>query len=261
MPRALTAVQALRAAGVNVAAGADNLQDPFNPVGRGDPLETAGLMVMAAHLLPDEALATVTDTVALAIGLAPATIELGRRADLVAMRAATSARPSLPPGRDHAWSCARQRGRSVGRDGHRVSAETQRSHDRAEPVGRPRDRSMRPMDQHRQPARAPARRLAGRRAIITGGGRGIGAEIARTFRREGAELAAASTCSATSCTTSPRCGRRRRRRRSTSPTPTAAVAASPTAIDAARRRRRPRQQRRDPADGTAARASPSTTGT
>ena len=60
MPRALTAVTALRAAGVNVAAGADNLQDPFNPVGRGDPLETAGLMVMAAHLLPDEALATVT---------------------------------------------------------------------------------------------------------------------------------------------------------------------------------------------------------
>ena len=49
MPRALTAVKALRAAGVNVAAGADNLQDPFNPVGRGDPLETAGLMVMAAQ--------------------------------------------------------------------------------------------------------------------------------------------------------------------------------------------------------------------
>ena len=60
MPRALTAVKALRAAGVNVCAGADNLQDPFNPMGRGDPLETAALMVMAAHLLPDQALHTVS---------------------------------------------------------------------------------------------------------------------------------------------------------------------------------------------------------
>ena len=55
MPAALTAVRALRGAGVNVAAGADNLQDPFNPVGRGDPLETAALMVMAGHLLPADA--------------------------------------------------------------------------------------------------------------------------------------------------------------------------------------------------------------
>ena len=50
MPRAVTAVKALRDAGVNVAAGADNLQDPFNLVGRADPLETAGLMIMAAHV-------------------------------------------------------------------------------------------------------------------------------------------------------------------------------------------------------------------
>lgn len=55
MPRALTAVAALRAAGVTVAAGADNLQDPFNPLGRACPFETAGLMVLAAHMLPDEA--------------------------------------------------------------------------------------------------------------------------------------------------------------------------------------------------------------
>jgi cytosine deaminase len=59
-PRGLTAVEALRRAGVVVAAGGDNLQDPFNPMGRGDPLETASLMVMAAHLLPEEALAAVS---------------------------------------------------------------------------------------------------------------------------------------------------------------------------------------------------------
>ena len=59
-PRGLTAVRVLRQAGVCVAAGADNMQDPFNPVGRGDPLETAGLMMLVAHLLADEALDTIT---------------------------------------------------------------------------------------------------------------------------------------------------------------------------------------------------------
>ena len=69
-PRALTAVKALRAAGVNVAAGADNLQDPFNPVGRGDPLETAGLMIMTAHVLPADALWMVSGAARTAMGLA-----------------------------------------------------------------------------------------------------------------------------------------------------------------------------------------------
>jgi len=86
MPRGLTAVKALRNAGVNVAAGADNLQDPFNPVGRGDPLETAGLMIMAAHLLPDEALHSVSAAPRIAMGMAPADPASG---DLVAVRAAT----------------------------------------------------------------------------------------------------------------------------------------------------------------------------
>ncbi len=63
MPRGLTAVAALRAAGVNVAAGADNLQDPFNPVGRACPFETAGLMIMAAHHLPAEAWRAVSTDV------------------------------------------------------------------------------------------------------------------------------------------------------------------------------------------------------
>jgi cytosine deaminase len=87
MPRALTAVRALRTAGVAVAAGADNLQDPFNPVGRADPLETAGLMIMATHLLPDEALASVSSVARVALGLAPLSIEPGARADLIALPA------------------------------------------------------------------------------------------------------------------------------------------------------------------------------
>jgi cytosine deaminase len=88
MPRGLTGLPALRAAGVNVAAGADNLQDPFNPVGRACPFETAGLMIMAGHLLPHEAWHTVSDAGARALGRR-ASIEPGFRAHLLAARAAT----------------------------------------------------------------------------------------------------------------------------------------------------------------------------
>ena len=89
MPRALTAVRALRAAGVNVCAGADNLQDPFNPMGRADPLETASLMVMAAHLLPDDALHTVSGAVRQAITGRNGGIAVGEPADLVALHASS----------------------------------------------------------------------------------------------------------------------------------------------------------------------------
>ncbi len=89
MPRGLTAVAALRAAGVRVAAGADNLQDPFNPVGRACPLETAALMVMAAHLLPADAYATVSAVAADVVGVPPSAIEPGASADLLAVRGAT----------------------------------------------------------------------------------------------------------------------------------------------------------------------------
>ena len=89
MPRALTAVRALRAAGVNVCAGADNLQDPFNPMGRADPLETASLMVMAAHLLPDEAFHAVSGAVRRAITGVDGGIAVGESADLVALHASS----------------------------------------------------------------------------------------------------------------------------------------------------------------------------
>ncbi len=89
MPRGLTAVKALRQAGVVVAAGGDNLQDPFNPVGRADPFETAALMVLTAHLSAAEAWATVTDQARRAVGGAPASVAPGAPADLLAVRAAS----------------------------------------------------------------------------------------------------------------------------------------------------------------------------
>jgi cytosine deaminase len=86
-PRGLTAVAALQSAGALVAAGADNVQDPFNLVGRSDPLETAALMVMAGHQLPDVAYDMVSNAVRRAIGLPPVTIEAGSPADLMAIDA------------------------------------------------------------------------------------------------------------------------------------------------------------------------------
>lgn len=89
MPRGLTAVKALRAAGVNVAAGADNLQDPFNPVGRGDCLETAGLVIMAGHVLPGDAYEMVSGNVRRLMGRPVAGPSVGQVADLVLVPAAT----------------------------------------------------------------------------------------------------------------------------------------------------------------------------
>jgi cytosine deaminase len=60
VPRGLTALRELLDAGVLLAGGGDNVRDPFNPVGRADPLETASLLVTAGHLTLDEALAAVT---------------------------------------------------------------------------------------------------------------------------------------------------------------------------------------------------------
>jgi cytosine deaminase len=74
---------------VNVAAGADNLQDPFNPVGRACPFETAGLMVMTSHLSPGDAWDAVSANSARLMRLESISVAPGDRADLVAVRAAT----------------------------------------------------------------------------------------------------------------------------------------------------------------------------
>ena len=86
-PRGLSAIASLDEAGVDVAAGADNLQDPFNLVGRGDPLETAALMVMAGHLLPADAFQRVAGTSRKIMGLSPAGTEPGQAADLLCLKA------------------------------------------------------------------------------------------------------------------------------------------------------------------------------
>ena len=86
-PRGLTAINALLDAGGVVAAGADNVQDPFNLVGRSDPLETAALMVMAGHRLPADAYDMVSNVSRRVMGLGPVNFEPGDPADLVAIDA------------------------------------------------------------------------------------------------------------------------------------------------------------------------------
>lgn len=87
MPRAIAPVDILRRAGVLVAAGGDNVQDPFNPVGRSDPLETAALLVMASHQLPDAAYGMVSNDVRRVMGLPVVTMKPGDPADLLVIDA------------------------------------------------------------------------------------------------------------------------------------------------------------------------------
>ncbi|MFI0409412.1 amidohydrolase family protein [Actinomadura sp. 3N508] len=87
-PRGLTAVAELREAGVTVAGGGDNWRDPFNPLGRIDPFETASLLVAAAHLPVADAWDTVTAHARTALGLPPSVLVPGSPADLLAIRAA-----------------------------------------------------------------------------------------------------------------------------------------------------------------------------
>lgn len=87
VPRGIAPIGRLKAAGVRVAAGADNVRDPFNPVGRCDHLETASLLVAAGHLAPEDAVEAVTTGARDVMNLPLAGPIPGARADLVAVRA------------------------------------------------------------------------------------------------------------------------------------------------------------------------------
>jgi cytosine deaminase len=90
-PRGITALRPLIDAGVRVAGGADNVRDPFNPVGRSDAFETASLLVIAGHLTPAEAWHLVSDGARSVMGLPAAGPHVGARADLLALPATSLA--------------------------------------------------------------------------------------------------------------------------------------------------------------------------
>jgi cytosine/creatinine deaminase len=87
VPRGLTAIGPLLAAGVTLAAGGDNARDPFNPLGRFDPMEAASLLVLAGHLTPSAAYHAVSAAARTAMGLPVPRIEAGGPAELLAVRA------------------------------------------------------------------------------------------------------------------------------------------------------------------------------
>ncbi|APZ34465.1 hypothetical protein BOH66_09605 [Microbacterium aurum] len=90
-PRGITAVRALLDAGVRLGAGADNVRDPFNPLGRCDPLETVALLVTAAHVTIDEALALVSHGARSVMRLEPAGPVAGARAEFLAVKGTSPA--------------------------------------------------------------------------------------------------------------------------------------------------------------------------
>lgn len=111
-PRAITPVRAWLDAGVCVAAGGDNVRDPFNPMGRGDPLETGSLLVTAAHVDIEQAATLVSSAARRVLGLPDAGPEVGMTADLVGVRAESLAAAMADGGHDRVVV---RRGRLVAR--------------------------------------------------------------------------------------------------------------------------------------------------
>lgn len=87
VPRGLTALRHLLDAGVTVAGGGDNVQDPFNPLGRGDAFDTACLLVLAGHLTIEEAFSAISEHARSVMGLSTPRLTAGAPAELLAVPA------------------------------------------------------------------------------------------------------------------------------------------------------------------------------
>lgn len=86
--RGLAPMHELRAAGVEVVLGTDNVRDPFYPYGAYDPIETLRLATLAAHLEPAAWLEAITTAPARAMGLSAHNISMGERADFILIEGA-----------------------------------------------------------------------------------------------------------------------------------------------------------------------------
>ena len=95
--RAITPIHRLQQAGVVIAAGADNLQDPFNLVGRGDPLEIATLLMVSAHVTAPQALQMISSNAHQAVHGITSSLAVGEPADFIAIPA-TNLRESIAMG-------------------------------------------------------------------------------------------------------------------------------------------------------------------
>jgi cytosine deaminase len=86
-PRGLTGIHALLDAGATLAAGGDNVQDVFNPIGCGDPLQTSQLVMAAGQQDAEVAYGLVSEGARAVMGLPPVRVEPGAPAELLAVRA------------------------------------------------------------------------------------------------------------------------------------------------------------------------------
>lgn len=86
-PRGLTAIPALLHAGATLAAGGDNVQDVFNPIGCGDALQTAHLVMAAGQQDAETAYKLVSEGARAVMGRPSVRVEPGAGAELLAVRA------------------------------------------------------------------------------------------------------------------------------------------------------------------------------
>ena len=83
--RGVTRIPELRAAGVPVVVGTDNVRDAFCPLGRHDPCQSLVLAALAAHLDPPygDYLPMITTSARAALGLAPINVDGAAIGDLM----------------------------------------------------------------------------------------------------------------------------------------------------------------------------------
>ncbi len=86
--RGLAPAQELRAAGVPVLFGADNVRDAFYPYGSHDPVEVLRLACLTLHLSPDDWLDAITTAPAQAMGLPVPRLAVGAPADFILIEGA-----------------------------------------------------------------------------------------------------------------------------------------------------------------------------
>lgn len=91
MPRALPPLREIVDAGVPLAAGGDNVQDPFNPLGNGDMVDVVASLVLAGHLPPALAWDVASTAGRRMMGLPDARGLVGDVADGILVRAASIA--------------------------------------------------------------------------------------------------------------------------------------------------------------------------
>ncbi|WP_460774631.1 amidohydrolase family protein [Microbacterium sp. GXF7504] len=90
-PRGIPPLRTVIDAGVTLAAGGDNVQDPFNPLGNGDMVDVVAALVLAGHLAPAEAWRVTAAGGRDVFGLPRADGRPGDPADLLLVRARTVA--------------------------------------------------------------------------------------------------------------------------------------------------------------------------